>query len=129
MSNQKSSMTPAAIKYLLTISALCKDGRGARNVDIAEKLNVSKPSTHHMLQILCDAGLAERERYGLVYLTDRGRAAASAYGDCYESLCTKLKDALGLDDAICRSAAFAVLEQLPGQLAPQLGGASGAAAL
>ena len=126
MPNQKSALTPAAIKYLLTISTLCKDGRGARNVDIAAKLNVSKPSTHHMLQILCDAGLAERERYGLVYLTERGRSAANAYGDCYERLCTKLKDALGLDDAICRSAAFAVLEQLPGQLS-ELGDLSDAA--
>ena len=122
---QEKALSPASIRYLLAISELCRSGKGVRSVDVAAQLGVSKPSTHHMLQILCDAGLAERERYGLVYLTDRGRAAASAYGDCYESLCTKLKDALGLDDAICRSAAFAVLEQLPGQL----GGASGAAAL
>lgn len=116
MSNQKETLTPAAIKYLLAISGLCTDGRGARNVDIAAKLNVSKPSTHHMMQILCDAGLAERQRYGAVFLTERGRDAAALYGACYDQLCIRLKSALGLEDSACRSAAFAVLEQIPDQL-------------
>ena len=78
MSNQKRTLTPAAIKYLLAISELCSGGRGARSVDVAMRLNVSKPSTHHMIQALCEAGYAERERYGAIYLTDAGRSAAAA---------------------------------------------------
>ena len=87
MSNQKRTLTPAAIKYLLAISELCSGGRGARSVDVATRLNVSKPSTHHMIQALCEAGYAERERYGAIYLTDAGRSAAAAYGACCERLC------------------------------------------
>ena len=31
-----------------------------------------------MIQSLCDAGLAERERYGAVYLTDEGQRSGGA---------------------------------------------------
>lgn len=119
MSNQKRTLTPAAIKYLLAISELCSGGRGARSVDVATRLNVSKPSTHHMIQALCEAGYAERERYGAIYLTDAGRSAAAAYGACCERLCEQLGSALGLGKDVCRSAAYAALEQLPDAL-PEL---------
>lgn len=119
MSNQKRTLTPAAIKYLLAISELCSGGRGARSVDVATRLNVSKPSTHHMIQALCEAGYAERERYGAIYLTDAGRSAAAAYGACCERLCEQLGSALGLEKEVCRSAAYAALEQLPDAL-PEL---------
>ena len=73
MSNCTPGMTPAAIKYLLVLDDLCREGKGVRSVEIAARMNVSKPSAHSMLQNLCQAGLVEKERYGTVYLTQEGR--------------------------------------------------------
>ena len=75
MSNCTPGMTPAAIKYLLVLDDLCREGKGVRSVEIAARMNVSKPSAHSMLQNLCQAGLVEKERYGTVYLTREGRSA------------------------------------------------------
>ena len=66
-------MTPASIRYLLVLDDLCREGRGVRSVEIAARMNVSKPSAHSMLQNLCQAGLVEKERYGTVFLTPEGR--------------------------------------------------------
>ena len=69
MSNCPQAMTPASIRYLLVLDDLCREGRGVRSVEIAARMNVSKPSAHSMLQNLCQAGLVEKERYGTVFLT------------------------------------------------------------
>ena len=53
MSNCMPGMTPAAIKYLLVLDDLCREGKGVRSVEIAARMNVSKPSAHSMLQNLC----------------------------------------------------------------------------
>ena len=73
MSNCPQAMTPASIRYLLVLDDLCREGRGVRSVEIAARMNVSKPSAHSMLQNLCQAGLVEKERYGTVFLTPEGR--------------------------------------------------------
>ncbi len=119
MTNQERALTPAAIKYLLTISELCRSENGARCVDIATKLKVSKPSAHSMIRNLCDAGLASKERYRIVYLTEKGRAAAALYETCYEPLCERMKGLLGLDDEAIRNVACAVMAQVSDQL-PEL---------
>ena len=43
MSNCTPGMTPAAIKYLLVLDDLCREGKGVRSVEIAARMNVSKP--------------------------------------------------------------------------------------
>ena len=58
-----------------------------------------------------------RRRY--YHLTDAGRSTAAAYGACCERLCEQLGSALGLEKDVCRSAAYAALEQLPDAL-PEL---------
>ena len=79
MSNCPQAMTPASIRYLLVLDDLCREGRGVRSVEIAARMNVSKPSAHSMLQNLCQAGLVEKERYGTVFLT-LGRACPEPPG-------------------------------------------------
>lgn len=93
MSNCPQAMTPASIRYLLVLDDLCREGRGVRSVEIAARMNVSKPSAHSMLQNLCQAGLVEKERYGTVFLTPEGagrprntpRASAPCAAGCSRS--------------------------------------------
>lgn len=119
MSNCTPGMTPAAIKYLLVLDDLCREGKGVRSVEIAARMNVSKPSAHSMLQNLCQAGLVEKERYGTVYLTRAGRSAAADYAACFGPLCRRMQEALGLEEDACQTAAYAILAQSQDRL-PQL---------
>ena len=63
MADLQKNLTPSAIKYLLVLKELCTPEKGARCMDIAERLHVTKPSVHSMISNLCDAGLAERKKY------------------------------------------------------------------
>ena len=111
MPNQEKPLTPSAIGYLLILSEFCRDGRGARCIDVAARMNVSKPSAHAMIRNLCEMQLAEKERYGIVYLTEPGRAAAERYAAFYQPLFRRMQAALGLEEDACRDVACAVLAQ------------------
>ena len=85
MADTQKPLTPSAIKYLLTLLELCQKDAGARCMDIAEQLRVTKPSVHSMIENLCAAGLAEKKKYGTVFLTPEGRSAMrSAVRSCAE---------------------------------------------
>ena len=116
MPNQEKPLTPSAIGYLLILSELCRDGRGARCIDVAARMKVSKPSAHAMIRNLCELGMAEKERYGIVYLTPAGREAAALYETCYSPLYERMQDALALDGDACRRVVLAVLAQVPDRL-------------
>ncbi len=116
MTNNEYILTPSAIRYLLTLSELSCSGKGARSVDIAEKMNVSKPGAYAMIRTLCSAGLAAKKKYGTVFLTDEGRAAADRYAECYEPLRRRMGAVLGLDEELCGQIACTVMAQAPDKL-------------
>lgn len=108
MADAQRNLTPSAIKYLLTLLELCQKDAGARCMDIAEQLRVTKPSVHSMVENLCAAGLAEKKKYGTVFL-----APAERYAACCSLLRGRMQQTLGLSEEDARSAACAVLAQLP----------------
>ena len=106
-------LTASAIKYLLILLELCKNETGARCMDIAGQLHVTKPSVHSMIGNLSSAGLAEKKKYGNVFLTPAGRAEAERYAGCCQQLSSRMQQSLGLNAEDAYSAACAVLAQLP----------------
>ncbi len=82
-------------------------------MDIAGQLHVTKPSVHSMIGNLCSAGLAEKKKYGNVFLTPAGRAEAERYAGCCQQLSGRMQQSLGLNAEDAHSAACAVLAQLP----------------
>ena len=119
MADAQKNLTPSAIKYLLALLELCQKDAGARCMDIAEQLRVKKPSVHSMIENLCAAGLTEKKKYGMVFLTPEGRAQAERYAVCCSLLRGRMQQTLGLNEEDARSAACAVLAQLPDAL-PQM---------
>ena len=116
MLNSSKPLSSSAIKYLLVLSELCVSDQGARCKDIAARMSVSKPSAHSMIQNLCDLGLAEKQKYGAVHLTEQGSEEAARYS-LSAQLSEKLKSALGLSEDVCSHIACTVLAELPEQLA------------
>ena len=108
MADAQKPLTPSAIKYLLTLLELCQKDAGARCMDIAEQLRVTKPSVHSMIENLCAAGLAEKKKYGTVFLTPEGRMQAERYAICCSLLRGRMQQTLGLNEEDARSAACAV---------------------
>jgi Mn-dependent DtxR family transcriptional regulator len=62
--------------YLKTIYLLEKKYRGVRGVEIAEELNVSRPTVSIILKRLIEEGYVTKNKEHEVFLTDAGREIA-----------------------------------------------------
>ena len=66
-------LTQANEDYLEAIVMLAGEDRSpVRSVDIANRLDVSKPSVNKAVALLREEGFIEQQPYGDVYLTDAG---------------------------------------------------------
>jgi Mn-dependent DtxR family transcriptional regulator len=70
------SKTESTEMYLETLYLLEKAHGHAHTVEIAEKLDVSKPSVSKAMNNLKQDGLVEKEAYGTIQLTEKGRNEA-----------------------------------------------------
>ncbi len=73
---QSLPVTSSLQDYLETILNLVKENQSARVTDIAERLNIAKPSVIQALSVLKEKGLIRQDRYGPVELTAEGRQYA-----------------------------------------------------
>lgn len=79
-------VSKSAEDYLEAIFVLSREKGYARVTEIAKALNVRAPSVTQMLKKLRARGLVMYERYGVVRLTEEGRAIARAVLARHESL-------------------------------------------
>lgn len=104
MANTK-TLTASNIRYLLTMKELGRADGGARRIDIATALKLSKPSVHNMMDSLSRSGLVCKNAYGMVYFTDAGREAAERYARYYSAVAAMLArnfpNTAELQDAAC----------------------------
>ena len=61
--------------YLECLLMLEENGK-IRSVDVAKKMNVSKPSVNKAMNVLKEYGFISQENYGDIHLTENGRALA-----------------------------------------------------
>ena len=78
-------MTGAQIKYVLTIYQIQKE-TGARLTDIAETMQISKPSVYQMIGQLNKIGLVKSNGQGRYVLTEMGQDVAAGYAKQYFAL-------------------------------------------
>ena len=71
-------LSQSAQDYLEAMLVLGQAGRVVRISDVAARLDVRLPSVVAMVKGLVAKGLVKHERYGLVELTEAGRAEARA---------------------------------------------------
>ena len=102
------TLSASSIRYLIAMHLLSND-IGMRCTDIAEVLNVTKPSVHRMVKILCNIGFVQREKYGRVFLTEKGEELASRYASYNDTVYRFLRQKLALSPEKSKNAAFALL--------------------
>ena len=113
MAEKERAVTGANIRYLLTLLELQGKDGGVRCVDLAARLQVSKPSVHAMVSSLCQLGLAEKKHYGAVHLTQEGRELARQYARCYRPLYQLMSGILAMEEPACSNVVCTVLSKLP----------------
>ena len=101
-------LTQANEDYLEAIVMLAGEDRSpVRSVDIANRLDVSKPSVNKAVALLREEGFIEQQPYGDVYLTDAGAKYGEAVLERHNMLMRFFTDVLGVkpdvaeDEACC----------------------------
>jgi Mn-dependent DtxR family transcriptional regulator len=93
--------------YLETIHLLEKNYGHAHGVEIAERLGVSKPSVTKAMNYLKDKGLVNKEAYGTITLTKKGKELSEQIYNNHRLMALFLKHSLQLtveeaDENACR---------------------------
>ena len=77
MRQKGDALTPSMEDYLEMIYRLAEDKGYARITDLAGALHVQSPSASRMVQKLAELEFVHYERYGVIELTEQGRAAGA----------------------------------------------------
>jgi len=94
------TLTQSLQDYLEVMLNLSEKQEPVRITDIAEKLNVAKASVNQAINTLKDLDLVVQEKYGPVYLTEKGRKEATKVWYKHQMLYSFLVDVLGVKPAI-----------------------------
>lgn len=97
--NQTVHLTMANEDYLeAMVRVEIEGGRtdGIRSVDIAQLLNVSKPSVNKAIAALKAQGMVEQAHYGKIELTEQGREIGTEIWHRHRALRSFLIDELGV---------------------------------
>ncbi|MDR1131472.1 MAG: helix-turn-helix domain-containing protein [Oscillospiraceae bacterium] len=104
-------LTPTQIKYLVAINRLgCETS--VRSADIAEALEVTKPTVHSMLVSLARLELIKKEKYSCIELTGRGRWFAELYANGFSAISLLLNSRLRIPVSTAGEGALAILSCL-----------------
>jgi len=92
-------LSESAQDYLEALLVATQDQRVVRISDVAQRLGVRLPSVVAMFKGLAAKGLVKHERYGLVELTETGRAEARAVLARHKAIYRFLNGFLGVSEA------------------------------
>jgi Mn-dependent DtxR family transcriptional regulator len=87
--------------YLETINSLIKEKGFAASVDIAERMNVSKPTVTSIVKKLDKEGYLVHEKYRGLTLTEKGKKLAEEMKQRHE-LIAKFLTVFGVDETVAR---------------------------
>ena len=102
---KRTDLSASLEDYLEAILNLSADEGHAHSKDIAERLDVARPSVTGALRTLKSKGLASYEPYGSVTLTKTGRTAAQKVARKHEIIKSFFVDVLGVDNKVAQNAA------------------------
>ncbi|MCC8123186.1 MAG: metal-dependent transcriptional regulator [Oscillospiraceae bacterium] len=114
------ALSPAAVRYLLTIFDLSGGLGAVRSVDIAETLCVTRASVVYMLGVLAEGEFIRKRPYGSVQLTPAGVHAAKELNVKYNALDTLFTQRLNLKPDAAHKDAVACLCNLSAEAVDQL---------
>ena len=109
---RSSPMSVSLIRCLLAVLALSETCDAVASKDVAHLLGVKRPTIHRSLQLLVEKGMIEKELYGDVFLTEKGRAMARTLETRRDDLALLFARQFGLSPEESVKAAFALMSEL-----------------
>lgn len=103
----------AQFKYLLAVYELSKDSRKVKSVDIANRLDVSRPSVSKTLKCLAKNGYVNEDYSNEVVLTPSGMTVGKELFSNYKYAFLFFKKVLKLDEAQADEQALTFLATFP----------------
>ena len=91
-------ISKASEEYLKTMYVLQIRNKEIRVTDVANQMNLSKPSVTKAINNLKENGLAKSETYGKIELTENGIDLAKKILEAYDISYVFFKDVIGLDE-------------------------------
>jgi DtxR family Mn-dependent transcriptional regulator len=91
--------------YLEAIFVLSQSGQVARSKNIAEHLQVARPSVTGALRVLAEKQLIHYKPYGFITLTEKGQRAAGRVARRHEALESFFCNVLGVEPEIAQQSA------------------------
>ena len=101
-------LTAAQIRYLLAIYQLNKKGI-VRSSEIADTLNVSRPSVHRMVDQLMKMKLLSKEKYSSICLTENSIDIAEEYEKGFTCISNFLNQNLSLSKDTAEDGSLSIL--------------------
>ena len=98
-------VSKASEEYLKTMYILQIQNKEIRVTDIANQMNLSKPSVNKAINNLKENGLVDYETYGKIELTENGIDLAKKILEAYDISYVFFKDVLGLTEESAKSEA------------------------
>lgn len=105
MNDDPQKLTSSAEDYLECIGNLCREKGAARVNDIAQRLNVKKPSVTAAVRRLADQGLIHYRQYAPIELTPKGEEYASKVIRAHSILRRFMREVAGLSQEKANEAA------------------------
>lgn len=90
-------ISKALEEYLKTMYVIQIQNKEIRVTDIANQMNISKPSVNKAINNLKENGLVYYETYGKIELTEKGADLAKKILEAYDISYVFFKDVIGLD--------------------------------
>ena len=89
-------LTPSTQDYLKALRDLSKNGEAVRSADVAAAVGVSRASVSRAMGVLKNAGYIDKEKYGAIFLTKKGKETADAVKKNNRLIEAFLTDVLGV---------------------------------
>ena len=86
--------------YLEVIYHLERENKNVKSVDVARRMEVSRPSVNKAISVLKEAGMVTQELYGTINLTTQGRKKALEVVEKHTVLHDFLANVLGVAEEI-----------------------------
>lgn len=99
-------LTTSQLRCLLTVMELSASGNAVASKEIAVQMRVSRPSVHRLLEGLARRGLIDKEPYGAVEMSEKGRAEAERLREAEKACAERMAAQFGLNASEAEKAAM-----------------------
>ncbi|MBR4502678.1 MAG: MarR family transcriptional regulator [Clostridia bacterium] len=105
-------LTTSQLRCLMTVKELSSSGNAVASKEIAVQMHVSRPSVHRLLEGLARRGLIDKEPYGAVEMSEKGREEAFKLKELEKACAENMARQFGLGASEAEKAALILVCEL-----------------